>query len=184
MPVRIAIVGGGATGALAAVHLARRFDVGKAEIVLVEPRRDIGCGLAYSTRDPHHLLNVRVGNMSAFADEPDHLLAWLGKRGTQSGFDCPTEFCFIPRSTYGDYIGDLIGRAVASGVVRCVRDTCVDAVESADLVALHLSSGRRIVADRVVLATGFDAKPVLDRVRPRRPGPMLRSMTCRAMRRF
>jgi uncharacterized NAD(P)/FAD-binding protein YdhS len=165
MPVRIAIVGGGATGALAAVQLARRFDVGQAEIVLVEPRRDIGRGLAYSTRDPRHLLNVRVGNMSAFADQPDHLLDWLRERGTRSGVDCPTEFCFIPRSTYGAYISDLVGRALASGAVRCMHDTCIDAVESADSVALHLDSGRSIVADRVVLATGFGAKPALDGVR-------------------
>jgi uncharacterized NAD(P)/FAD-binding protein YdhS len=164
MPFRIAIVGAGATGALAAVHLARRFDVGQAEIVLVEPRRDIGRGLAYSTRDPRHLLNVRVGNMSAFADQPDHLLAWLSEQGTRSGVDCPTEFCFIPRSTYGDYIGDLVGRAVVSGVVRCIHDVCIDAIESADGVALHLASGRAIVADRVVLATGYDAKTALDGV--------------------
>jgi uncharacterized NAD(P)/FAD-binding protein YdhS len=156
MSVRIAIIGGGATGALAAVHLARRFDVGQAEIVLVEPRRDIGRGLA--------LLNVRVGNMSAFADQPDHLLAWLSEQGTRSGVDCPTEFCFIPRSTYGDYISDLVGRALVSGAVRCMHDVCVDAVESADSVALHLDSGRSIVADRVVLATGFGAKPALDGV--------------------
>jgi uncharacterized NAD(P)/FAD-binding protein YdhS len=161
MPVRIAIIGGGATGALVAVHLARRFDAGQAEIVLVEPRRDVGRGLAYSTRDPRHLLNVRVGNMSAFADQPDHLLAWLREQGTRSGVDCPTEFCFIPRSTYGAYISDLVGRAFASRAVRCMHDTCIDAVKSADGVALHLASGGTIVADRVVLATGFGAKPAL-----------------------
>jgi len=164
MPVRIGIVGGGATGALVAVHLARRFKVENAEIVLIEPRRNIGRGLAYSTHDPRHLLNVRVGNMSAFADQPDHLLDWLREQGTRSGVDCPTEFCFVPRSTYGDYIGDLVGRAIASGAVRCVHDTCVDAVESVDSIALRLASGRAIVADRVVLATGFDAKPALDSV--------------------
>jgi uncharacterized NAD(P)/FAD-binding protein YdhS len=165
MPVRIAIVGGGATGALAALHLARRFEVGRAEILLIDRSRNIGRGLAYSTRDPRHLLNVRVGNMSAFADQPDHLLDWLRERGTRSGVDCPTEFCFIPRSTYGAYISDLVGRALASGAVRCMHDTCIDAVESADSVALHLDSGRSIVADRVVLATGFGAKPALDGVR-------------------
>ena len=169
MSVRIAIVGGGATGALTAVHLARRFEVRQADIVLIEPRHDIGRGLAYSTHDPRHLLNVRVGNMSAFADQPDHLLAWLRKEGKRSGVDCPTEFCFMPRSTYGDYIGDLVGRALASRAVRCVRDTCVDAVESADSVALHLESSRAIVADRVVLATGFDAKSALDGVPTAQP---------------
>jgi uncharacterized NAD(P)/FAD-binding protein YdhS len=161
MPIRIAIVGGGATGALAAVHLARRFDAGRAQILLIEPGRDIGRGLAYSTRDPRHLLNVRVANMSAFADQPEHLFAWLREHGTESGVACPTQFCFIPRSTYGDYIGDLVDRLMASGAVHSAHDACVDIVESADAVTLHLASGRAIIADRVVLATGYDAKPAL-----------------------
>jgi uncharacterized NAD(P)/FAD-binding protein YdhS len=36
-----------------------------------------GVGLAYSTGNPRHLLNVRADNMSAFADEPDHFARWL-----------------------------------------------------------------------------------------------------------
>jgi uncharacterized NAD(P)/FAD-binding protein YdhS len=164
MPIRIAIVGGGATGALAAVHLARRFDALQAVVVLIEPSAAIGRGLAYSTRDPGHLLNVRVANMSAFADEPDHLFDWLDERGTASGVECPTQFCFIPRSTYGDYISDLVGRSLASGAVHAARDACVDIEEGADEVTLHLASGRAIVADRVVLATGHDAKLALDGV--------------------
>lgn len=70
--MRIAIVGGGATGVLAALHLSRALPAGAAEIVLIEPAETIGRGLAYATDDPRHLLNVRVANMSAFADQPDH----------------------------------------------------------------------------------------------------------------
>ena len=29
--------------------------------------------------NPRHLLNVRIENMSAFADEPDHFVRWLDK---------------------------------------------------------------------------------------------------------
>jgi len=157
-PIRIAIVGGGATGALAAVHIARRFDSEPADIALIEPGGAIGRGIAYSTPDPRHLLNVGVANMSAFADRPDHLFGWLRKQGNGSGVDCP-EFCFIPRSTYGDYISDLVRQTLASGAARSVRDFCVDLVEGANSVALRLSSGRELVADRVILATGHDAKP-------------------------
>jgi len=70
-PTRIAIIGGGASGVIAAANLARA-SCGDAEIVLIERRRDVGRGLAYSTRQPDHLLNVRASNMSAFADDPDH----------------------------------------------------------------------------------------------------------------
>jgi uncharacterized NAD(P)/FAD-binding protein YdhS len=53
---------------------------------------------------------------------------------------------------------------MASGAVQALHDACVDAVEGADAVTLHLASGRAIIADRVVLATGHDAKPALDGV--------------------
>ena len=99
--MRVAIVGGGATGALAAVHIARHLG-GRADIALIEPADEPGRGLAYSTRDPRHLLNVRVANMSAFPDEPGHLHDWLKRRGKLEGGRCPTPFCFISRSAYGD----------------------------------------------------------------------------------
>ena len=69
--MRIAIIGGGASGALTALHLARALPVRSAELIVIEPAEEIGRGLAYSTDDPGHLLNVRAANMSAFADQPD-----------------------------------------------------------------------------------------------------------------
>ena len=83
--MQIAIVGGGATGVLAALHLARKLPVGMAEILVIEPTTRLGRGLAYSTSDPRHLLNVRVANMSAFADRPYHLLEWLQRSGRRAG---------------------------------------------------------------------------------------------------
>jgi uncharacterized NAD(P)/FAD-binding protein YdhS len=106
--VRIAIVGGGATGALAALHLALALRNRPIEIVVIEPADVIGRGVAYATDDSRHLLNVRVANMSAFPDQSDHLLQWLGREGTGRGVACPTPFCFIPRGVYGAYLADLV----------------------------------------------------------------------------
>ncbi|WP_430508807.1 FAD/NAD(P)-binding protein, partial [Escherichia coli] len=47
---------------------------------MVEGRHMLGCGVAYSTTDPDHLLNTRVHNMSGFADRPHHFLDWLRGR--------------------------------------------------------------------------------------------------------
>jgi len=80
--MRIAIVGGGATEILAGAHLARRLDAANDEVVVIEPGEALGRGLAYATNDPRHLLNVRIANMSAFADEPD--LGLVGADGTVS----------------------------------------------------------------------------------------------------
>ena len=167
--MRIAIVGGGATGALAAIHLARRHSGGPVDIVLIEPSAALGKGLAYSTRDPRHLLNVRVGNMAAFADEPDHLHQWLKARGELDDGRCPSPFCFISRATYGDYIGELVDDLIVAGKARHVRDSCVDLVEDSDGVTLKLASGRSIAADRVLLATGHDARPTLYGVHAEQP---------------
>ena len=52
----IAILGGGLSGAAVAYHLAR-LDCA-ARIVVVEPRAELGRGLAYSATDPDHRLNV------------------------------------------------------------------------------------------------------------------------------
>jgi uncharacterized NAD(P)/FAD-binding protein YdhS len=165
--MRIAVVGGGATGALAALHLARVLGKRAAEIAVIDPADEIGRGLAYATTDPRHLLNVRVANMSAFADQPNHLLDWLRSRGTLSGVATP--FCFIPRGIYGAYLADLVRELRAGGALRHLRDRCVDLVGNVNEVVLTLESGNNLVAKFAVLATGNDAKSALNGIPAVRP---------------
>ena len=54
----ILIVGGGASGVLMATHLLSAHK--KLRVTILESANLLGCGLAYSTRDPDHLLNTRV----------------------------------------------------------------------------------------------------------------------------
>src|SRR3954469_25208114 len=98
----VAIVGGGCSGLLVAVHLLRNGFTGG--ITIIEPRAELGRGLAYSTRFDEHLLNVPAGKMSALPDEPAHFLNWLQARrwpGTAPGL-------FAPRRVYGEYLGELL----------------------------------------------------------------------------
>src|SRR5436309_1707066 len=92
----ISIIGGGCSGLLTAVQLLRHgFD---GPVTIVEPRAELGRGLAYSTRFDEHLLNVPAGKMSAFPDEPEHFLNWLNARdwpGAAPGL-------FAPRRVYGE----------------------------------------------------------------------------------
>lgn len=120
------------------MHLARILDAraGDIAISVVEPAAEIGRGLAHTTNDPRHLLNVRVANMSAFADEPQHLLRWLEREGKARGFDCPTPFCFIARGLYGAYLADLVRELKEVDTIRHVRERCVDLVEADDQVVL------------------------------------------------
>jgi uncharacterized NAD(P)/FAD-binding protein YdhS len=74
----IIIVGGGASGVLLACHLFRNDD-DDIRVTLIEKRPVVGRGMAYSTAQPRHLLNVRATNMSAFADDPLHFCRWLAE---------------------------------------------------------------------------------------------------------
>ena len=76
---RIGIVGAGFTGTLLAVHLMRLAER-PTHLFLMERRGDFGRGVAYSTGNDAHLLNVRVFNMSAYPDDPKHFLRWLWAR--------------------------------------------------------------------------------------------------------
>ena len=59
-----------------AVELVR---LGRTDVVLIEKRVRAAAGMAYSTEEGSHFLNVRADNMSAFADAPDHF-ARAGRR--------------------------------------------------------------------------------------------------------
>jgi uncharacterized NAD(P)/FAD-binding protein YdhS len=78
--MRMAIVGGGASGVLSAVHLARCWTgSSRPEVILYDGSARVARGAAYSTGDPRHLLNVPASRMSALADDPSHFVRWLGR---------------------------------------------------------------------------------------------------------
>lgn len=155
---RIAIVGGGASGTVLAASLLRWLGP-ETQIVLIEKSKEIGRGLAFSTWDPSHLLNVRAGNMSAFPDRPDHFYEWLQIHGPRFGLGCPTRYCFVPRSVYGEYIGSLLRDQTRPDRLSIVQEECTGIVPAAESVTLEMASGAQLTADVVVLATGNEVRP-------------------------
>ena len=157
---RIGIIGGGASGAVLAACLLRRVGP-DTEIVLIEKRKEIGRGLAFSTWDPNHLLNVRAGNMSAYADQPDHFYEWLQIHGPRLDLGCPTRYCFVPRGVYGEYIGGLLQDVPNSQQLRIMQDECVRVSPAANGISLQFASGVNLTVDQCVLATGNEQRPPL-----------------------
>lgn len=157
------IIGGGASGVLLAYQLLQR-STPDFRITLIEKRPEIGRGLAYHTGNPEHLLNVRVANMSALPDEPDHFWRWLTSRDGVPP-PCPDPYCFVPRRLYGDYVASLLTASTGRSLHRLsiAQGTCVSIREQANDAMVTLDDGRCYVGDIVVLATGHD-------VRTRSPG--------------
>src|ERR1035438_416418 len=79
----IAVIGGGASGTLAVIHLLRSAAERQCplRVVLIDRHGRHGLGQAYSTAHPAHLLNAAAGQMSALAGDPGHLMRWAGAAG-------------------------------------------------------------------------------------------------------
>jgi uncharacterized NAD(P)/FAD-binding protein YdhS len=151
----IAIVGGGASGALMTAHLLRFAD-DAIRLTLIEPRAKIGRGIAYATENESHRLNVRASNMSAFPDDPDHFWRWLRANGHRGG----DRFCFVPRLVYGRYLGSLIEDRLAESDApraRWLRET-VTSLSARD----GFSGGQTAVFDMAVLCCGHEASETLE----------------------
>jgi uncharacterized NAD(P)/FAD-binding protein YdhS len=139
----VAIVGGGFSGTIVAVQLARQ---GIAS-VLIDGSGRAGHGVAYSTTEPAHLLNVRADGMSALADEPNHFAA----RFEEAGGDPKG---FAPRRFFGGYLKELLAEAVASGLAEIERSAAIAAQPDAQGWRLQLDGGARRQAQALVLANG------------------------------
>lgn len=144
MSDRIAIVGGGFSGAMLAARLA---EAGVAS-TLIDRTGGFGLGVAYGAAEPWHRLNVRSARMSALADRPDDFVDWLK-------IHAPGEadpLGFAPRPLYGRYVQDRLAgvQTARPGLI----DTVVGAVTELAADAAILADGRRIGARALVLATG------------------------------
>lgn len=148
MTRHIAIIGAGASGTLLAANIARLAQA-RVHVTLVEKRPAIGRGIAYAPIDPAHLLNTRVRNMSAFADDPDHFLHWLKDNAITA-----TPDCFVTRECYGTYLNHILAPALADGRVTRLQDDCLSVSPSDKGATLELESGGSLIASAAVLATG------------------------------
>ncbi|MET1110267.1 MAG: FAD/NAD(P)-binding protein [Allosphingosinicella sp.] len=136
--MRVAIVGAGYSGTIAAVEIARAAP--GAEIILIEKSGHFAKGAAYGTTSPGHLLNVRARNMSALAGEPLHFANWAAGEGYG-----PDDY--VPRRDYRRYLAALLDGA--AGVARVTGEAV--AVEDE---GVRLESGELVACDAAVLAGG------------------------------
>lgn len=114
---------------------------------LIDGSGRAGRGVAYSTTEEVHLLNVRAEGMSAWAGESDHFAkTFEGEGGDPRGF--------AQRRFFACYLGDILNDAIASGCTEVVEATAVGGMREGDGWRIAFDDGSAIEAKALVLATG------------------------------
>ena len=144
MARHIIIVGGGAAGTLTAIHLARDAHTAT-DVTVIEPRAQLGEGVAYGTADELHLLNVPASGMSAYDDDPTSFVRWAHCE--------PGDF--IARRRYGEYLRTELSAHVAGNphITFHHEYAAVERVDG-DQRTVISSEGKTFDADVIVLALG------------------------------
>lgn len=163
MAPHIAIIGGGFAGTLALVNLVRQAEK-PISISLFEEGGRLAEGVAYGTKDPVHLLNVRAELMGAFPDAVGDFWQWLqSPQGAEAAKMWPEAHAkgFAPRMLYGRYIHSLLSDALTlaerKGIAIALHQKTgvSDAEQSGYQLSLNAQGQRNILpVDFLVLATG------------------------------
>jgi uncharacterized NAD(P)/FAD-binding protein YdhS len=162
----VIIIGGGFSGIMVVANLIRQAQ-NPIRIFLIEKTGHFAKGVAYSTSEAYHLLNVPGGNMGAFAHNPQHFMEWLIEneafwRATDPAFTAlPIDPAYYyPRKLYGVYLEKLfeetLVEAARKGIsVTTIADEAVD-VDITDhrTAAVRLKKQSLPEARHVVIATG------------------------------
>lgn len=154
----VVIIGGGFSGTLTAIHLLEAD--GHANIALIEKEpAAFGRGVAYNPISERHLLNVPAGKMGAFPDRVDDFLRWLEahpEEVTALGLGPVEAGSFVPRVLYGRYVASLLHEATAhsGGRLRQIAGEAIDLEAVEDGLRVSFADGRRLRAERAVLALG------------------------------
>nr|WP_321985838.1 FAD/NAD(P)-binding protein [uncultured Lichenicoccus sp.] len=177
---RIAIIGGGLSGTVFALHMLRDHPDARVSLELIEPRATLGGGLAYDTANPLLRINVAAARMALFEEDRTHFDQWLRARGLPEDPQAarPDGNLFPRRGLFAEYVVELLVRHAASASgshVRHLRDRAGSVAASGpQRYRIELESGETITADLVVLATSHPPPALPAPLRDLPPGPAAR----------
>ena len=159
----ITIVGGGFSGAAVAIHLLDLMPEG-VRVTLLEPRAVPGAGVAYSTAEPSHRINVPASRMQLAGEEEGAFDRWY--RSQPAFADDPQAWredgsLYPQRGQFGRYVSQRFAEAVRVSAGRLVhlREQALTFDES----GITTESGRRLQSDLLILAVSHPP-PALPRL--------------------
>jgi uncharacterized NAD(P)/FAD-binding protein YdhS len=155
-PFRIAIVGGGFSGAVVALHLLKQQNAAGLDIHIVEPRQALGAGIAYGDSSDTDLVNVPAASLVIEPDAPDGFAHWLARRG---GTIEQAVASFPSRLLLGRYVAERLDSALVQAGASLVHwrqtATAISRRDGQYRIGLNGNAGH-IDADAVVIATGHE----------------------------
>lgn len=141
---KIAIIGGGASGILAGINLAKQsFD--QVHVYILESRKILGQGIACSTMDEGHVLNVPAGRMSIYMDDAGDFVDWAG---------CAKNY-FAPRKLYARYLLERFDSATGGNVNFTHICSTADSIEKDETKCwVYCADVQKVLVNAVVIAVG------------------------------
>lgn len=154
----LAIVGGGAAGLILLANIFEKANR-PISVVMINAGYPTGKGIAYSTNNTNHLLNVRVSRMSAFTHDTNHFTKWILSKPEYSSYHSDNlAERFVPRKMYGEYLKDLFQSIQNSDNKNVnfslLNNEVVGLQKQVDSFEIVLNNAPAINSKKVVLCTG------------------------------
>ena len=128
---------------MVAAQLARKG----VDTVLIDGSGRAGQGVAYSTREPAHVLNVRAEVMSAWADDLEHFVRVVENEGGNRRD-------FVQRQQFGRYLRGILKDGIDTGHLRLAERQAVEAKPADGGWTVRLDDGQELETSGLVLAIG------------------------------
>jgi uncharacterized NAD(P)/FAD-binding protein YdhS len=149
----ITIIGGGFCGILTAFHILNKSK--SIQVNLINDGQLLGRGIAYSTEQPEHLLNVPAGKMSAFSNDANHFIDWLKSQSKFKNLITDNlKEQFIPRYIYGLYLDEIVKELTGKKNLQVINGKVISVKQKDNKYSVTLASQRIIECDTLVLAMG------------------------------
>ena len=152
----ITIVGGGATGVVFFNQLVNECKQNNSifsKITIIDRHLNEG-GLAYSTKQSSHLLNMSISTMSAVASEDKHLHEWLINKGYYKDKNS-----YIARRCYLAYLNDLYDETLENAKnlnieinIICGCATNIELINN--IFSIEINNDDKIMSDYLILSIG------------------------------
>ena len=154
------VVGGGVSAASFAVQLVRSSST-PVEITIIEPRKHVGRGLAYSATDPDHRLNAPLDIHWIDPQRPLELRQWCEAANLlqcDTGSRTANGQVFLRRSDLGEYLSaQLNAHASDARTGSSIRHVCDTAVSARVVDGRYCVASERhgeVAGEMMVIATG------------------------------